>query len=130
MIIENFFIASDSSIDIHKNSISLFGLIEDLQVPAIPVGQSMALPCHIIVVGRREAEVGQIRANYSLTLTGPNNSQIGDSQAIPMVIQPNLRRNRVRVITQIPITTAGDYRVTLFNQNGIERSVLINITFS
>lgn len=128
MIIEHFFLAQDSSVDIHTNMISIFGLIEDLQFENTG-SHPINFPCQVILFVKREQEAGAISKSYTLQIFGPDGNIIGAPQAIPTTLQPQHKRTRVRVNTSLPVTRGGDYRFTLSEGANVLASSTIGIIY-
>lgn len=131
MIIEHFILSNQSSIDANTNALSVFGILDDMQVQA-PAGMSINLTFHAILVVKREAEAGEIRSNFLMTVMAPNGAPIGQEMKLPVVLQPIHRRSRLRVIAEIPIQQSGTYRIrmacleqpNLFSEVGLNIQVM------
>lgn len=114
MKIEHFILANNSSIDINTNTLSVFGILEDMQIQA-PPGINLNLTFHAVLVVKREAETGVINSGFTMNVFAPNGNKIGQDVKMPLSMQPAHRRSRLRVIAEIPIVHSGNYRVRMTN---------------
>ena len=116
MLIEHFIVANNSSIDVNTNSLSVFGIMDDLQIQA-PAGMALNLSFHAILVVKREqeSELGQLNSRFVMNVFAPNGSQIGQDMVMPITMQASHRRARFRVIAEIPLTQSGIYRLRISN---------------
>lgn len=116
MLIEHFIIANNSSIDVNTNSLSVFGVMDDMQIQA-PAGMPLNLSFHAILVVKREREMdlGQLNSSFMMSVFAPNGTQIGQDMRMPVMMQASHRRARLRVIAEIPLTQSGTYRLKMVN---------------
>ena len=128
MQIEHFILANNSSIDINTNTLSVFGILDDMQIQA-PAGMPLNLTFHAILIVKRETENGPINSSFVMSVIGPNGMKIGQEIKMPAVMQAVHRRSRLRVITEIPVVLSGVYRVRMVNQDHekISSEVSLNI---
>ena len=116
MQIEHFILAKDSSIDLNTNSLSVFGVLDDMQIQA-PPGITFNLSFHAILVVKRERETeqGPIQSNFIMSAYAPNGEKLGHEVTMPVQMQPFHRRTRLRVITEIPVNQSGVYTMRMVN---------------
>jgi len=114
MVIEHFILANNSSIDINTNSLSVFGILDDMQIQA-PPGLTLNLTFHAILIVKRESEQGPVNSNFTMSVYAPNGNKLGQDVKMPVAMQPVHRRTRLRVITDIPVTQSGNYKVRMVN---------------
>ncbi len=128
MVIEHFLLSNSSSIDMNTNSLSVFGVLDDMQIQA-PPGMALNLTFHAILIVKRESEKGPVQGNFKMTVTAPDGSQIGKDLLMPVTMQQAHRRTRLRVITEISVTHSGTYSVKMesIETPSISREVGINI---
>ena len=111
MLIEHFIIANGSSIDHERHSLSVFEMLEDLQIQtnALPISVSIQI---VIVLKREVTESGEHRQNFTLEIVGPDGSKTFQ-QEFPAVMQAAHRRARLRVNMPLVIARSGVYRFVL-----------------
>jgi hypothetical protein len=126
MKIEHFILANNSSIDINTNTLSVFGIMEDMQIQA-PPGTNLGLTFHAVLVVKRESEVGVINSGFVMTVFAPNGSKIGQEVKMPLSMQPAHRRSRLRVIAEIPVLHSGNYRVRMENSENQNIAAEVNL---
>ena len=128
MQIEHFILANNSSIDINTNSLSVFGILDDMQIQA-PPGLTLNLTFHAVLIVKREIEQGAINSNFTMSVFAPNGSKLGQEVKLPVTMQPVHRRTRLRVITDIPVSQSGNYKVRMVNTDNekIFSEVSLNI---
>lgn len=112
MKIEHLILSSSSSIDMNNNSLSVFGILDDMQVQ-VPAGVVFNLAFHAILIVKRVSESGPIHANFKMSVFAPSGERIGQELQLPVAMQAAHRRSRLRVMTEIPITHSGNYTVRL-----------------
>ena len=128
MIIEHFILSNNSSIDMNSNSLSAFGILDDMQIQA-PPGMTLNLSFHAILVVKRDSETGPVNTTFKMSVSGPNGSKIGQDIQMPVQMQPAHRRARIRVIAEIPVLQSGAYTVRMTDQGNekVSREVSLNI---
>jgi hypothetical protein len=132
MQIEHFILSNNSSIDMNNNSLSVFGILDDMQIQA-PHGLTLNLGFHAILVVKRDGESGPIHSSFKMSITGPNGNKIGQDLQLPVALEPIHRRTRLRVIAEIPVAHSGIYTVRMVSfDKGVEnekisREVSLNI---
>jgi hypothetical protein len=108
MIVEHFILARDSSIDRDKNTMSIFDMIEELQVQVQAGVASIQLGVQAIAVLARQAETGAIRAFFTLKVLSPKGDVISQEN-IPAVFAENHKRLRLRMNMGFTVTEPGTY---------------------
>ncbi len=128
MMIEHFLLANSSSIDMNTNSLSAFGILDDMQIQA-PPGMTLNLTFHAILVVKRMNEEGPIQQNFRMTVLAPDGNRIGQELLMPVAMQPQHRRTRLRVITEVPVSKTGTYvvRMECVDRPMISRDVTLHI---
>lgn len=128
MMIEHFLLANSSSIDMNTNSLSAFGILDDMQIQA-PPGMTLNLTFHAILVVKRMNEEGPIQQNFRMTVMAPDGNRIGQELLMPVAMQPQHRRTRLRVITEVPVSKSGTYvvRMECVDRPMISRDVTLHI---
>ena len=128
MMIEHFLLANSSSIDMNTNSLSAFGILDDMQIQA-PPGMSLNLTFHAILVVKRMNEEGPIEQNFRMTVLAPDGNRIGQELLMPVAMQPQHRRTRLRVITEVPVSKSGTYvvRMECLERPMVSRDVTLHI---
>lgn len=128
MMIEHFLLANSSSIDMNTNSLSAFGILDDMQVQA-PPGMTLNLTFHAILVVKRMNEEGPIEQNFKMTVLSPDGNRIGQELLMPVAMQPQHRRTRLRVITEVPVSKSGTYvvRMECLERPMVSRDVTLHI---
>jgi hypothetical protein len=128
MVIEHFILANSSSIDMNTNSLSVFGILDDMQIQA-PPGMVLNLTFHSILVVGRGRETGPIQTNFKMTVYSPDQKPIGKELVMPLNMDPNHRRARLRVITEIPVSQSGNYTIKMEKANdpSLNREVSVYI---
>lgn len=127
MYIEFLLLARDSSIDVEKNTLSVFDLIEDIDVKTdLPEVQ---LPIQIVCSFRREQETGPFEDRAVLKISGPDGSKVID-QVLPVKLSETHRRCRFRLTTNVPISASGPYTFTveLSKTPGKTRAMVLNVS--
>lgn len=115
MEIEHLILASDSSVDAEKNTLSIFNLIEDIQINS-PLPE-VSIPAQIIVVIRRgKKEKGKISSSFKFSSFVPD---ANDPQwvAIPVEMPESVSRHRIRLNIIIQVKKSGLYRFQI-EENG------------
>jgi len=128
MIIEHFILSNNSSIDMNSNSLSIFGILDDMQIQA-PPGMTLNLNFHAILVVKRDQETGPINTTFKMSVSAPNGTKIGQDIQMPVQMQPAHRRARLRVVAEIPVNQSGHYTVRMVDQQNekISREVSLHI---
>lgn len=126
MKIEHFILANNSSIDINTNSLSVFGILEDMQIQA-PPGANLGLTFHAVLIVKRENETGLISSGFTMSVFAPNGNKIGNEVKMPLNMQPAHRRSRLRVIAEIPLQHSGTYRVRMVNSEDESIAAEVNL---
>ena len=128
MVIEHFILANNSSIDVNTNALSVFGILDDIQIQA-PPGVTLNLAFHALLIVKRETELGVLNSSFTMSAYAPNGAKIGQDVKMPVAMQAVHRRTRLRVITEIPITQSGNYRVRMVSSENekISSEVSLNI---
>ena len=126
MKIEHFILANNSSIDINTNSLSVFGILEDMQIQA-PPGANLGLTFHAVLVVKRENETGMINSGFTMSVFAPNGNKIGNEVKMPLNMQAAHRRSRLRVIAEIPLQHSGTYRVRMVNTDDETIAAEVNL---
>ena len=100
----------------NTNSLSVFGVMDDMQVQA-PPGVTLSLSFHAILIVKRERELetGVLNSTFIMSVTAPNGTLIGQEIRMPVTMQSPHRRARLRVIAEIPLTQSGSYRFKMRN---------------
>ena len=112
MIIEHFILSNSSSIDMNTNALSAFGILDDMQIQA-PAGMTLNMTFHVILVVKRDRETGPVQSNFKMTVHAPDGKTIGQELTMPLGMEANHRRTRLRVITEIPVNQSGTYTVKM-----------------
>ncbi len=111
-MIEHLLLANSSSIDMNTNALSAFGILDDMQIQA-PPGMALNLSFHAILVVKRMNENGVIQKNFKMSVIGPDGNRIGQELMMPVAMQAEHRRTRMRIISEVPITQSGTYTVRM-----------------
>lgn len=115
MKIDHLILAKGSSVDRDTHSLSVFEMIEQMQIqaPQFPVN----VPVHAIIVYRREAgENGVLIDPWKVNIFDPN-EKVLLSQNLEVKMDSEHSRQRVRINFPIQISTDGIYKVKVFNVN-------------
>jgi len=112
----------------NSNSLSVFGILDDMQIQA-PPGLTLNLNFHAILVVKRDGETGPINTTFKMNVMGPNGNKIGQDIQMPVQMQPTHRRARLRVVAEIPVFQSGAYTVRMVDQGNekVMREVSLNI---
>ena len=128
MQIEHFILAKESSIDQERNSLSIFDMIEDIQIQAAQPTAAIPLGMQAIAGFRREAEQGEITSRISLRVLRPDGEMVFN-KILPFQMKPEHRRFRIRMNLGFLVTTSGEYRF-IIDQDGspqTRREVVLGI---
>ena len=128
MQIEHFILANNSSIDINTNSLSVFGILDDMQIQA-PAGMTLNLTFHAILIVKRDSDQGAINSSFIMSVIAPNGNKIGQEIKMPVAMQPVHRRSRLRVIAEVPVNQSGSYKFRMVNTDNekLASEVSLNI---
>ena len=96
----------------NTNSLSAFGILDDMQIQA-PPGLALNLTFHAILIVKRDRETGPIQTQFKMTVRAPDGKMIGQDLVMPLGMEHSHRRTRMRVITEIPVTQSGSYTVKM-----------------
>ena len=113
MLTEHLILAQNSSIDQENNSLSVFGLLEDLNIQA-PTPQ-VNVPMQAVVILKREDERGPVEEEFELQALDPDD-RVLLSQVLPLKMDADHRRTRVRVNFQVLVEKSGDYTVRILSK--------------
>lgn len=125
MKIEHLILAKGSSVDRDTQSLSVFEMIEQMQIqaPKYPVN----VPVHAILVFRRDkSDQGVIIEPWRLTVTGPDTKTLL-SQNLEVKLEAEHMRQRVRVNFPVQIQTDGTYIVQLSHVNEPQNARILEI---
>jgi len=126
MKLEHLIICRDSIIDREKNTVSVFEIIEGLVVKAgVKV---VTLPFHLLIVFRRESEIGEKDFSYDLVVMNPIGKEIVKIH-LPTRIEAQHRRSRLRVNGTFSIDSSGDYIFRVLNQDEVMGEALLGVNF-
>src|SRR3982751_1810408 len=94
MEIEHLILASGSSIDQERNSLSVFEMLEDFHIQTSAPG--IQVPFQLVCVLKREpAETGESKQTFRFQVIGPDGASLFD-QEVPANLPQEQRRARVR----------------------------------
>jgi hypothetical protein len=111
MDIEHLILAAGTSIDQERNSVSVFDLLEDLNIQT--GGGPVQIPFQILVVLKREpAETGEVKQNFRFQIVGADGVASFDQQFAAQV-PADQRRFRMRAALPLNLTRSGLYRFVL-----------------
>lgn len=127
MKIDHLILAKGSSVDRDTQSLSVFEMIEQMQIqaPKYPVN----IPVHAILVFRRDQnDEGVVIEPWRLTVTGPDSKTLL-SQNLEVKMEAEHRRQRVRINFPVQIQGDGTYHVQLSNVNdsGNTRTIDVDV---
>lgn len=125
MKIDHLILAKGSSVDRDTQSLSIFEMIEQMQIqaPKYPVN----VPVHAILVFRRASEEeGVIIEPWRLTVTGPDSKTLL-SQNLEVRMESEHRRQRVRINFPVQIQGDGIYYIQLTNVNDASNTRTIDV---
>lgn len=125
MKIDHLILAKGSSVDRDTHSLSVFEIIEQMQIqsPKYPVN----VPVHAVIVFRRsDEEQGVILEPWRLTVTGPNNKVLL-SQNLEVRMESEHLRQRVRINFPVQVQGDGIYHVQVGNVNETSNSRTVDI---
>lgn len=125
MHIEYLLLAKDSAVDQETNTLSVFSIIEDLEIR--PDAPKLRLPFQILCSVRRDQEVGEIDQTGTLRIEPPFGS--ATESKVPVKMQANHTRCRMRVGAVVPIEGPGIFRVifTMDQDVRLKCETVINI---
>lgn len=125
MKIDHLILAKGSSVDRDTQSLSVFEMIEQMQIqaPKYPVN----VPVHAILVFRRDQnDEGVVIEPWRLTVTGPDSKTLL-SQNLEVKMEAEHRRQRVRINFPVQIQGDGTYHVQLSNVNDTSNTRSIDV---
>ncbi|MCB0407953.1 MAG: hypothetical protein KDD34_07110 [Bdellovibrionales bacterium] len=124
MKVEHFILAKGSSIDRDTQVLSVFEIIEQMQIqsPKFPVN----VPVHAVIVFRREEEQGVLVEPWRLSVTDGSKKTLL-SQNLEVKMESDHLRQRVRVHFPIQITHDGTYQVQIAHVNQASNSRVLEI---
>ena len=125
MKIDHLILAKGSSVDRDTQSLSVFEMIEQMQIqaPKYPVN----VPVHAILVFRRDQnDEGVVIEPWRLTVTGPDAKTLL-SQNLEVKMEAEHRRQRVRINFPVQIQGDGTYHVQLSNVNDTSNTRTIDV---
>lgn len=127
MFIEYLLLAQDSSIDQEKNSLSVFGILEDLDIKTNL--SEVHFPFQVIISIRRDKETGPIESNINLKLHPPNSQPV--TQSLPFKMNSEHRRFRMRVNVAILINSSGELKCSakLPDESSPPIEMIVNLKF-
>jgi len=119
MQVDHLILAKGSSVDKDTQSLSVFELIEQMQIqaPQFPVN----VPVHAVLVFRREGEQGVVSDPWQLILKSPDQT-ILMSQNLEVKLEDGHLRQRLRVNFPMQIQNDGTYQIVLRHRNEKSRS--------
>lgn len=115
MKVDHLILAKGSSVDRDTHSLSVFEMIEQMQIkaPKFPVN----VPVHAIIVYRREkSEEGVLIEPWRLNVFDPQ-EKVLLSQNIEVKMDVEHSRQRVRINFPIQISSDGEYKVRVSHVN-------------
>lgn len=126
MEIEHFFVCRASAIDKESNSMSLFELVEELQVqaPEFPV----IIPLHAVIVFRRgEEEYGRpLEEKFRFSIENPSGGGVL-AQELPVKMNEKHFRQRARLNFPLSIDSEGLYKFSLVSSEDSTKSRILPI---
>ena len=125
MKVDHLILAKGSSVDRDNHSLSVFEMIEQMQIqaPKFPVN----VPVHAVIIYRREKqEEGVLVEPWRLNVFDPN-EKVLLSQNIEVKMDLQHSRQRVRVNFPIQIQIDGEYKVRVSHVNDASKSREIEI---
>lgn len=129
MIIEHLILATNSSVDKDRNTLSIFDVVEDIQLVK-PKDQQVNFPVQIIAVIKRDNnDIGEIRSTFLLTLDGPKKKDLLGPIKLPVNLSSEHKRQRLRVNIMCPVNESGEYHFTLQKEDEIKIKKTISSTF-
>src|SRR5262245_15312380 len=130
MIIEHFLIANNSSIDHERNSLSIFDIVEDINIRA--TAPNVVIPIQVIAVIKRDiADVGQLNMPFTLEISSAANNPV-NRQEFSVVMDAPHRRSRIRINVAFPVPKTADFRFRLFrtDQPSVARETDIHVAIT
>lgn len=108
MYIEYFLICRDSAIDVEKNTVSVFDIIEDMTVETNAM--QVTFPVQLIACIRRgENDVGNVEERAKLQFIGPD-GKVSFEKEVPAKLKAEHRRTRLRIGTTATFSGSGQYQ--------------------
>lgn len=127
MYIEYMLLAQDSSVDQEKKVLSVFSILEDINMKS---GLTQVnFPLQVIISIRREEEVGQIDSSLKLCIQPPNGQSI--SLDLPFQMKPVHKRFRLVANTALQISGSGTFKFLASLKNDLlpQREMSLNIGY-
>lgn len=125
MKIEHLILAKGSSVDRDTQSLSVFEMIEQMQIqaPQFPVN----VPVHAVLVFRRkENETGVLIEPWRLSIIGPDKKTLL-SQSLEVRLEAEHLRQRVRINFPIQVGTDGVYSIQLNHVNQTDNARVLEV---
>jgi hypothetical protein len=125
MKIEHLVLAKGSSVDRDTQSLSVFEMIEQMQIqaPQFPVN----VPVHAVLVFRRsDVESGVLIEPWRLSVLGPDRKTLL-SQNLEVRLEAEHLRQRVRINFPIQVSVDGIYSIQLTHVNKIENTRTLEV---
>jgi hypothetical protein len=131
MNIEHFILATNSSIDSERNSLSIFDVIEDIDIHTSV--SNIIIPIQaILVLKRSQNEEGEFQFKGNLEIIGPSDEKLVDQPLIGKM-EPIHRRLRLKINIGLPVVKSGFYKFKVSGEEGsnllAERDARITLHF-
>ena len=122
MKLDFFVLSLGSSIDTESNALSIFNIIEEIQIGIINPSQEneqKPFQLHILAsFARDEGEAGVIDHSYTIIALNPQGVEIARLNGIPVHLELVHKRARVKIGATILVSQTGKYVFRLINGDG------------
>jgi hypothetical protein len=117
MKLDYFILSRSSSIDLDTNAVSIFEILEEVQIGVQNTAQETIpklFQLHVsFTLSREPEEVGELNQFYRIIGRNPSGTEIFIVENLPVHLDATKHRARVRVSATFNITTSGIYKFQL-----------------